>query len=256
LTQAVVVHPCARCGSTRLWNVRELKETEGPLAVAYEVHKLDAYDARMHALNKFGSYELLVCAQCGHIEWFARHFDPSDGVPGVSRKAISCAWCKQSTRGWRIETAEELVSSQYEPTRPLYLYLFMVGGGMGRFHVEICAHCGHAVWTGYDLDIQPSPARGFSLVNAAPCRGCGSSARFRRTPLRESNNTEPALALASKRWFHFFALKRGTINVDVCRDCGLTDWNADTGELEEGLEGLSLIEIAEIGPQPPRGPYR
>ncbi len=251
MTQAVVLHPCGRCGSTRLWDVRELKEAEGPLAVAYEVHRYGT-----STISRFGTYELLVCAGCGHFEWFARHFDPGPGVHGVDDCRVSCSWCKTEGKGWRVQTAQERVMDDEDPTRPLFLYLFIVGGGMGRFSVTLCARCGHAVWTGYDLNIQPSPWRGLAAVDGEKCRGCGNRGRLRRTPLLEqSRNTQP-LAVAAKRVLHFFELRRGTINVDVCRTCGWTEWNVDPLTLEEGLEGLSMIDLAEQPPEAPRGPYR
>src|SRR3954466_11971951 len=68
---------CPRWGHGRMWNVRTMRE-RGANNLPQEMAVAFGREG-----TAYGKYETLVCADCGHTEWYAREFEPEAAVPAV-----------------------------------------------------------------------------------------------------------------------------------------------------------------------------
>jgi predicted nucleic-acid-binding Zn-ribbon protein len=250
---------CLDCGHGRLWNVRTMRERGDrnlPQDMAVTFSRSRIWSKR----QPYGKYETLLCAACGHTEWYAHDFEPdSDAAVDLVEGKHGPRACREceGRRFWYVARTPER-DSNGEPTD-----LRVVRKGFpklwweGRFATYVCRDCGWTSWYAYELGhLEADLTSGVHVIDRGlACRDCKHGRHWHVETMHETGDAFVTALHVVLRMTFFYAQTIGKFSTDICRRCGLTEWRAR--ELEE-LEhrprlGVSLLERASVASG---GPYR
>jgi len=80
---------CIKCNNKRLWIVDEVKQPDFERdnctwKMTVTSHSFRGADGSFGARRiSPGSFQVIVCAECGYTEWYAYNFDGLKDVPGA-----------------------------------------------------------------------------------------------------------------------------------------------------------------------------
>jgi predicted nucleic-acid-binding Zn-ribbon protein len=257
---------CPDCGHDRIWNVRTMRERgeknlPQDMAVAFSITPALAPVLIRPLFRSYGKFEILVCAQCGHTEWYARDFTP-DGDANVTpieaqqHGPRNCRECEQR-RFWYIARTSER-DANGDPTD-----LRVVRKGFpklwweGRFSTYVCRGCGWTAWYAHELgalDVDLTAGVGVN-DDGTPCRDCAGHRHWHVETMHETGDAYVTALHVMMRMTFWYARTVGKFSTDICRRCGLTEWRArELQELEhDPKRGVALLERAR---SVSGGPYR
>lgn len=239
---------CERCGATRFWQVRAIRERGHDGLVELGVTHADD--------DWHGHFETLICRGCGFVAWYAHGLD-GVSLPPAKR---SCGECGHHD-AFAIELFERDGKGATVDGDPVHVRVVRKGfpkfWSDGWFAANLCAHCNRVEWTVRELSVlDPDPAHGLR-AESGRCRRCHGERLWNIGPIREigPHGSEP-LGIDYDRKQRAL----GTFSVRVCRSCGGCDWFAyQLDELDERPEA-GIIKLDKDPPPsgsgPPQGPYR
>jgi hypothetical protein len=246
---------CRRCGHDRAWLLRPVRETHGHVMVV-EIVPVPS-DAKV-AEYALGTYEALVCAQCGHTILWARDYRPERAAAPTDDACPDCG----DALGWTIAEAPDAdefraarMRVKLAPNRLKPSLLLSRGGWNASLSVRICRSCARSRWK-----CRPDPASpddvADGVTSARPCGDCGSD-QWRVELHDQQFQATFNRAIALDRVFGF-ERARGRFVADICRRCLSVDWFGESlAELKPSpASGVTLIARADRAPGKQHGPYR
>jgi predicted nucleic-acid-binding Zn-ribbon protein len=245
---------CSACNGRSFWRVNPVRE-RGPVVAQMPI----AFDAG--GVGR-GHFELILCRQCGHAEWYAHDVERvrmGTNVRPASAGGLPCRGCGAATF-LDVAMLEAVLGRQ---GAWVHLPVAAVPGvdppenaaARGDMTIRICEGCGHVEW----FSAQPDrlDAKGILETFERRCDRCdGTSAtrlRARERNLDASDVVDRPVAIrvALSGWRPL-----GGFEMLVCRGCGQTEWIAvGLEELDED-EAAGVSRIEGGAPEVPSGPYR
>lgn len=217
---SVLEEPCRRCGDTRAWLLRPVRELGGVMPVELTDDKT------------VGWYEAVVCIGCGWTLFWAREYEPAR-APIPMAPCLACA----GASGWLVAAAPDLLSAhsathirvQLAPLRFKVSLLFGGEGWVGTLAVRICATCCTAAWF-----CRPEERFAEDLEAPAPspraCRRCGGEQILTElhddSELSKGAVERAVVAEHQRRWLGPWLHREGRFEIDVCRSCFAVEWQA------------------------------
>lgn len=256
---------CPGCGSGRMWNVRTMRERGDnnlpqDMAVAFSATPVPVTDARAPMFRSYGKFEILVCADCGHTEWYARDFTP-DGHADVRTLGRedgprACPECEQGQFCY-VDHARERDAHGEPADLRVVRRSFPKLDWRGRFSTYVCRACGWTAWYARELaGTRADAAAGVRLEDdAAPCRDCKSERRWHIETMHETGDAYVTALHVLMRMTFWYARTVGKFSTEICCRCGRAEWRArDYAQLaHDPKRGVALLERAQ---QQSGGPYR
>jgi hypothetical protein len=243
---------CDRCGATRFWQVRAVRERAHSGLIELGV---TFTDGGLGAFEWHGHFETLICRGCGFVAWYAHGLDGIT-LPPVKRACVECG----HHEAFAIELYER--DGREDAFYGDAVHLRVVRKGFpkfwddGWFAATICAHCNRVEWTVRELSaLDPDPTHGLRAESDL-CRRCHGERLWNIGPIREMgrHGREP---LGIDYDHKLRAV--GAFSVRVCRSCGGCDWFAyQLDDLDERPE-VGIVKLDKDPPGgsgPAQGPYR